>query len=177
MYKHRSKLFSRTHSFFQIVHCLSYTFVTTCTNGIYMYVYLINLLDSSTAVSDTNRMYLQILLAPSISLSIYKYTCTCAVYLQNLLDSSIALSIFKLTCTCTYNRMYLQNLLDPSISLSICKYTCTCTYRSHFLLNSIINLQVHIHFNIVRHTGCCGYIHDFTITLCAPSIRMYTIIY
>ena len=30
-----------------------------------------------------------------------------------------------------------------------------------------------IHFNLVCHTGCCGYMHDVTMTLCAPSIKMY----
>ena len=31
-----------------------------------------------------------------------------------------------------------------------------------------------IHFNLVCNTGCCGYMHDVTMTLCAPSIKMYT---
>ena len=31
-----------------------------------------------------------------------------------------------------------------------------------------------IYFNLVCHTGCCDYMHDVTMTLCAPSIKMYT---
>ena len=30
-----------------------------------------------------------------------------------------------------------------------------------------------INFSIVCDTGCCGYILDVTMTLCAPSIIMY----
>ena len=48
--------------------------------------------------------------------------------------------------------------------------------ESNRLLNSIINSQVHINFNIVCHTGCCGYIHDVTITICAQ-VKMYITIY
>ena len=29
-------------------------------------------------------------------------------------------------------------------------------------------------FNVVCHTGCCGYIHDVAMTLCAPSVKMYS---
>ena len=31
-----------------------------------------------------------------------------------------------------------------------------------------------INFNLVCHTDYCGYMHDVTVTLCAPSIKMYT---
>ena len=29
-------------------------------------------------------------------------------------------------------------------------------------------------FNVVCNTGCCGYMHDVTMTLCAPSVKMYS---
>ena len=31
-----------------------------------------------------------------------------------------------------------------------------------------------INLNLVCNIGCCGYIHDVTMTLCVPSITMYT---
>ena len=31
-----------------------------------------------------------------------------------------------------------------------------------------------INFIADCHTGCCDYMYDVTMTLCAPSIKMYT---
>ena len=32
-------------------------------------------------------------------------------------------------------------------------------------------MQKSINFNLICHTGCCGYMHDVTMTLC---VKMYT---
>ena len=87
------------------------------------------------------------------------------------------------------NMMNTVHKIKQLIMVSTCceHFTCfcspvhihyTCTYMKHVGVvqarpnNYFIQLQENSH--IKCHKGCCGYMHDVTMTLCAPSIKMYT---